>query len=273
MNKKVLPQHDIFLACKEVLDTTLKPLHYEELTRRGLRVLGVLESEVNWKKQIEDVREKMLERRWQQSVFYLGDPCYLGAVTHWFQRGFNLGEPIVIPTDVSIAIQGTYEALMRDNMVKKNPSASDSARMMAKAQGMQTEQPVKEWFKSNWPILYRPSDNDRQWTRPSDHDFKLKINGRAFGVDVSGPDRDGNHGNTSGKKPTDLHLICAPTEDNRAIEWLAFVRGSEYTKNLVPELCVSPLQLIVWLNCIQDGLPYDLLKSQSRLRKGRLSNY
>ena len=192
----------------------------------------------------------------QYDTFYTGKPHRMVALRSWFkteqlpllQLDFE-----IIPGNASAGVRGAYECLMRSaHMLQKTT-------MERRASGLVLEQHVALWFKKQWPTLYLPPDNDGQWDRPCDHDFKLNIRGRIVKVDVSGPRSNGTFGNPgNGKHRTDLHLICEIRD--RDVWWLAVVPKETYNEVVIPESGRSPLQMIVWLNCIQDGIDYEAVR-------------
>ena len=256
----VAPMEELFHECFRVLQQEFCPLHYAELTEKALANLSLSKNDVNWVRQVEDVREKMLQTG-QYGSFYIGKPLCIGGLRCWFEKRqlslFKPTEGIFIAGNVSAGIEGAFEAVMRSPfMIKKYPSASDERRMFALAQGLVIEQHISKWFQAQYPNFYQHSDNYHQWQRPCDHDFKLCLDNRAFKVDVTGKRLNGKFGNPGkGKKTTDLHLVCEVIDD--AVRFISVIPGKHYSGEIFPEKDgIPPERMIVWLNCVKNKLPY-----------------
>lgn len=257
----------MFRACNEVLDETLKPIHYAELTQLAVNKLGIKPSDLDWERQKEDVREKMLLSG-KFNAGYTGKPQCLAFKKDWFpgsqMRLLNTPDDYVsIPGNIRSGIRGAYEALMRmPYMVTKYTTATPERRFLSGAKGLVIEAHVTDWFKKNWPRFYREPDNYEQWERPCYHDFKLDIGKRVLLVDISGEKLNGQYGNPGGgKMPVDLHLLCSVDEGANKVIWKGFVRGEKYTAGIFPSLATTPTRLVVWLNCLHDSIDYGLFSS------------
>lgn len=246
----------LFPACRDALDEARRPLHYHELTRRGLARIGVPIRDIQFSEVCEDVREKLLIAE-QYDTFYTGKPLRLAALRSWFKTEQPLlfqFDTIVIPGNASAGARGAYEGLMRYAYMLQKTT------MERRASGLVLEQHVALWFKEHWPTFYQPPDNAGQWDKPCDHDFKLAIGNTVLKVDVSGPRYNGQFGNPgNGKHRTHLHLICEI--GGQDVYWRGVVAGREYNDIVVPELARSPLQMVVWLNCLQDSIAYDIVSN------------
>lgn len=261
-----LPFDTVFPVCRKILDRELRPIHYRELTEKALGQLGLTIKDVHWQRQIEDVREKMLEAG-RYETFYIGHPYCLAGVKWWFKSDqtmlFNPTEGIIIPGNAQAGADGAFEALMRDPYMKIKTNAPTDRIAKGRASGLVLEKHVAYWFKSKWPMLYVPPDNEGQWTQWCDHDFKLKVNGQIARVDVSGPRQNGLFGNPGqGKRGVDFHLICEITGQD--ILWRSIFRGDSYKSSIFPDGETSggfwPERMIVWLNCIRDGIDYKTIR-------------
>jgi len=90
--------------------------------------------------------------------------------------------------------------------------ADTEARRKGQLRGLVIEHHVSGWFKRNFRSNYLEPDNYRQWTKTCPHDFKLKIKGTVYRVDVSGPKKDGSFGSYH-QKPhhgVDYHILAKP---------------------------------------------------------------
>jgi len=263
----VVPMPKLFQACSKVLDDNKRPMHYRGLTLAGLQKLGRSKEGVNWTRQIEDVREKMLEAG-QYGTFYLGKPYCLAAKRDWFitDRFFApIGQSQRISIDPGLIETVTFEALMRQPyMQKKNPFANEGRRLAALAKGLAIEAPVKQFFREQWPDFYLQPDNEGKWTIPCDHDFWLLVDGYRWKIDVCGPNQYEEYRNPGqGKKSVAFHLLCR--RESGYIIWEAVHKGENFQGTVTLENAISPLVFIVFLNCYKYGVPYDELK-QAALR-------
>ena len=244
----------LFPACVDVLRSFQMPLHYKNLTKLAIKRLGITCHKRAFEKCSEDVREKLL-RAGGRGTAYIGAPLCYGVIRSWFiseQSMLNFDE-IRIPGNATAGIAGAYEALMRP-MVQRKLSVPASIRNESKARGKVIEHHVYEWFKKQWPRLVLPPTNADKWQAPAADDFRLQIEGRMIAVDVFGPLRDGTYGNPYHKKPADIHLGCRV--EGADILWHSVVPGHQFTDTVIPALTRSPLQMVVWLNCVREGIDY-----------------
>ena len=80
---------------------------------------------------------------------------------------------------------------------------------------------------------------------------------------MSGKRLDDSYGGAVGKHPVDFHLMC--DIDGDKVRWISVVPKSEYGKHVFPEIDgFSPERMLVWLNCVRDGLPYDAIKAAAK---------
>lgn len=261
----------LFPLCRQYLDEQLKPLHYEEITRGGIQLLGIPEEQINFQRQKEDVREKMLQAG-MHGTFYTGEPYFYGCVRDWF-TGYQLPlfnpdvfMPVVIPGSATSGVTGAFEGIMRfPHMIAKNESVPQRLRAFGCARGLVIEQHVYDWFKTQWPSMVFPPGNAGQWAKHCDHDFRVKLpNGKMLEIDVWGPSsRNGLYTKPKYKKSTHLHLQCRIDETGHNVIWESVVVGDGYENSdtSIPLLGKSPKQMIVWLNCIRDGIQYDDIKA------------
>jgi len=264
MANDVLPMRALFPVCRDVLQARLQPLHYAELTRLALRHLGIPETAVNWARQIEDVREKLLLAG-RYASFYVGRPHCLGAARGWFATPqYELVNPthgIRIPARVQPAITGAFETALRWPHMQAHFPALPTAHARAAAQGLVLEHYVRAWFQEHWPEFYRAPDNAGRWTQACAHDFKLVVHERVYAIDVCGPGRNGVY-RLGNKLPVHFHLLCAPLDTD--VLWFSVRPGRIYTaagELELPAGGIAPERMIVWLNCMQAGLPYTVLKT------------
>lgn len=260
----VLPMTEMFRVCSQVLDDSRCPLHYRELTRLALRRMNRDEHHVDFGRQVEDVRQKMLEAG-RHETFYAPKPLCLGAKREWFSAD---GQQLLIAPDLQVeippsipaAIEGATEAILRSpHMVQKKKYARPEVVARARAGGLVIEALVKSYFRREWPDAFVPPDNDGQVERWCDHDFKLRINGAVLKFDVANPSLDGEWRVSEGKRSTDFHLRCRLREGR--VVWESIVPGALYASNPRPWLLVAPLRLVVRLNCEKHGVDYALISN------------
>lgn len=264
MGLDTLPFPTIFPVCVDILRENLIPTHYVELTKAALLKLGLTPNDVNWQRQIEDVREKLLQAG-RYETFYIGDPYCLGGLRWWFETGqLRLLHPtqgITIPGNAQSGVNGAFEALMRFPEYKiKNPNAPLENRTYTCARGLVLQEHISDWFKQKWPKFWLPPENHKQWKTGCSHDFRLNIDGDIIKIDVSGPRLNGTFGNPgNGKHLTDFHLICEIIGQD--VLWRDIRRGTEYQSILFPEAGICPERLVVWLNCLKHNIDYKAIKS------------
>ncbi len=265
MRPDVVPQRPLFTAAARVLEQAQMPLHYKDLTRRAVQALGLALTEINLGKVMEDVREQMLLAG-RHGSFYLPRPYCLGGLRRWFrnpQSELFHTDRVRIKGSAMRGRLGAYEALMRGPfMLDKTISGDVMKRNMARARGLVVEQHVVGWMLENWPEFVLPAENEGQYERPCNHDLRLEVSGRIIKVDVAGKSflTDTYGAPRFGKIRADLHLLCCENGSDVLVEGIQ--RGTEFGEHIVPEQATSPVTLVVWLNCLKEGLPYaDLIRA------------
>lgn len=264
-----LSMKDTFSACVEVLERELRPIHYRELTELTLAKLAVPKRSVNFEKEIENIREKLLLAE-QRGTFYVGRPHCVGALRRWFSTGqlcFNLDPPVIIPGNATSGVSGGFEAWSRSaSMVTHNPALTNTAMLRhLRVKALVLEKHVSEWFAEKYPDFYMPPDNADRFDSWCDHDFKLSVNGTVFRVDVAGPDKNGHYGHRGRKPRTDLHLVCRIA--GRNCVWEGATRGDRFTDCVIPETITSPAAVLVWLNCVSLGMDYPAISNAAHRRE------
>lgn len=262
MIREELSMLDTFPACVSILERELRPLHYSELTKMALAAVGKNPAQVLWRKEIENVREKLLCAG-QRGTFYIPSPFCMGALRHWFkldQLSFNL-ETVVIPGNASAGVAGGIEAWARSDYMEVHNSALKNTHYLKslRVKALVLEKHVSEWFRENYPEFYSEPDNHGNYERWCNHDFKLSVYGKTYRVDVAGPDRNGDYGHRGKKPKTDVHLLCRLVGKNCL--WDAVVRGDGFSQTVIPETATSPTAFLVWLNCAKNNIPYPELIS------------
>ncbi len=259
----------LFQAAVEVLTAERCPLHYAALTQRALGLLGaphagILRDAGALRKNAENVREKLLARG-RAGTLYLGGAWASGALQRWFRSASSQGalfgsipgrDTVCIPGHATAAAEGAYTMLMRaDYLEDKYASVDPDRRARGRARGYILESQVVSWFATHYPRFYRPADNHRQWAQWCAHDFKLALPSRVLHVDVAGPSLRGPYLASPHKQVTDVHLLCRLQDDHCVFEGV--LRGSAFTGAMTPATAGSPVNFLVWLNCLSRGLPYD----------------
>jgi hypothetical protein len=261
-----LPFPVLFPLCLAILEEARMPLQYRDLTLRAMQRLGILSADHATfpeavRKNEENVREKFLKNRWKGQTFYLGNPYCLGGLRRWFHlpqsQLFHLDE-VRIPGHAQAGVTGAFQALMRfPYLQQKNPYASASVRMQACAAGFVLEAHITHFFLEHYPTLFVLPDNahdHRQWDK---NDVYLVVKGQRFGVDIFGPTRTGRFTRAPGKPLTDIHIAASIDQDACVLRGVT--RGQDLPHEFFPQTSWSPINFLVWLNCLRAGLPYKLL--------------
>lgn len=263
----VVSMSELFPAISMELDQALVPMHYRKLTLAGLYRLGFnaeKRKKLNWSRQMEDVREKMLKAG-QFGCFYLGKPYCLGAKRIWFQANrINVpGEDdIVMSIPGELMASEMKDALLRSQHMVQKHATSPERLNEARANGLTIEAALREYFKSHWPAFYREAANKGQYATWCDHDFRLVVNGYDWKVDVSGQRLNGTYGNPgSGKKAVDWHLLARL--DYGGVVWEGVVSGKKFGDLVQIEETMPAKNFAVYLNCYREGLPYDQLRTEA----------
>lgn len=261
MTRHIISQAELFPICSRLLDEARLPIHYRSLTQQAVARLGYREADLDMFRAAEDVREKMLGAH-RYETFYVGSPLCVGAKRHWFkspQLTLLQLDHVVIRGNAQSGATGAFESLMRVNSMIRKHVTSDERRNLGLANGQVIEHHVSDWFKEQWPDFYLEPDNKGQWERPCSHDFKLRIGNQVLEVDVTGPRlRGGLYGNPGGgKKSVDLHLLCRIS--GKDVVWEGVRTGRLYRQTVTPETSLSPLRMVVWLNCHKAGLDYSAI--------------
>jgi hypothetical protein len=248
---------DLFPACSEVLDRALLPLHYRDLTIAGLHLLRVPIQTVNMVRQMEDVREKMLEAG-RFGTAYLPAPHCMGYKRSWLPAPMpaliNTMTPIQIASNIQASEDALYEGLRRNPYMINKYNIPWDSRARKRSRGLLIESHVRQWFQQRYPNLYQPPANHQRWQQPCDHDFQLVVYGKAHKVDVMGPALDSTLQFAAGKHITDVHLV-AGIQGNAVMLYggglgkdFAHINDLDTTRSILP--------LLTMLNCAQAGLHY-----------------
>lgn len=260
MPADALPMGLVFAACRRVLLRDVEPLHYVELTRRALALLGHDDHMLTWKRQIEDVREKFVG----DDIFYSGAPHCLFGYRWWF-RSRMLVRPtdgVVIPASVEAGIRGGFEGLMRSPHMVVKTSAPLERVMQARARGLVVESHVRGYFARRFPRLYRPPPNEGRWTQHCGYDFGLMLDGRLVRIDISSRKRSGEYGLPVGDKEMghDHRILAESRDDNVVI--VSILGGPELRAVYVHEEHngMPPEYWLIRLHCAQHNLDYSELR-------------
>jgi len=248
----------LFNACADILAAHRRPIRYDALTYMALKSLGISRNDADFNKEKENVREKMLIAG-RYGALYTYKPLYCGVLAHWFTTSEQMEmllDVVHIPGSATAGSVGAMEALMRvEHMEVHNQALIGSElRMEALANGLVLEKHIAFWFDENYPDMYSDADNSGNWRRPCNHDFKLTVGKRTYRIDVTGPDRHGEHGKRGKKRPTDIHLL-AEISGSECL-WTGVTKGEHFVDRLDPATVFSPVAFLVWLNCHKHGIDY-----------------
>lgn len=250
---------NVFSACRNVAEREIRPLHYVFMARRALSLLNYSETELNWQRQIEDVREKLLLKG-RLGFGYLRRPYCLAYLREWLDARilFNPYPPLEITPSLQSSLRACEQVALRKYIDKTSAPKINIAR--GRSRGLLIEAHVRMWFESQWPDYVLPPDNEGQWVTPCDHDFKLRFNDRIIKVDVAGPRASGQYGYPfgGGKHSTDVHILASI--DNNSVSLHGFVYHAEYQDSF-SLFETRPIQCLIFrLNCLKSGIDYSLFK-------------
>ncbi len=265
MANDTVPMPAVFSACVAEMEDCLLPLHYQQLTERALARLGIPKQAVNWHRQIEDVREKLVEAE-RFGTAYTGEPQCLVFLRSWVRSDEpmlfnNIEKPvIIINANFPCSEEACIEALMREPYMLTKTSAPRERRLRGLAKGMLIEHHIKEYFRSRWPDFYVAADNERKWEMACDHDFKLLVGGKLCKVDIAGEHLNGRFGRSPGKRGVDIHIMAKLYGDRLVLE--GFSPGSQFiAREHLDWWNATPIQpLLVYLNCQKAGIDYASLR-------------
>jgi len=167
---------------------------------------------------------------------------------------------VIIERNAKSIERAALEYAHRDAyMLKKGRVIPVEIIKWTRISGLVLERHVVDMFERRWNRIFRPADNDRQWSMWSNHDFKLALPA-PFGVvpvDVSGPRFNDSYGlpKNGRKQCAFLHLLVRgvphrpadPTAYERVI-WFGVVRGQYFDKNIDPSRMTLPSGLISYLD-------------------------
>lgn len=254
-----------FPSAVEVLRESMTPMHYKQLTVRVCKKLGISPApSVVLDKMAEDIREKLLAAE-RLGTFYVGAPFFCAGLTSWFRQELMVTpeDHVVIPPSMLAARVGAIDALNRAPFMIQKTNSSQDRLNRGRMEGKILEEQVSHYFRSNWPDFYLPPDNSGNFKRFCFHDFKLKVGNKTILYDVAGPGLDGTYRASTGKKPVDIHLLAR--FDGDSVRWESVVRGKDYEGDLIPETGISPVRYAVYLNCIHNNFPYQLMCEAARV--------
>lgn len=245
MANDTLPMDWFFPLCVCVLEREKRPLRYIRLTELALKEAGLKRNEVCWERQIEDVREKLLDAR-NRGTFYVGSPHCLGALQRWFQPLPLPEEPARVPVFARAAVAATVDALTADPYLKVGHTQLAPQVVKERAFEPVMKRLVSAWFARQWAKAYQTPDADRR--SPRGYDFMLA----GYAVEVATAH--------TAKSGVDLCLICDYAGDE--ILWTRVIANGEgdVFHRQAFEFALTPEAMTVWLNCRRDGIDYELLK-------------
>lgn len=246
-------------ACYQVLTEILTPVHYADLTKLAFNRLSANPSEFDWRKQTERVRERLPEYK---DIRYAGNPLCFMFFEYWFAGPqIHLFNPdaIRIPINSKSTKNGILEAKLRiPYLLYKGGRVTKKQLYQTARNGFVLENNVVDWFKSKWPSMILDADNKGVWHRGCDHDFKIQdlLSGYAYKFDVQGPNFRGEYNSPKGKPKTDYHIQCKFENSVILIESICTGRQLKKANKVIPVQNISPLRLIVWLNCLSNSIDY-----------------
>jgi hypothetical protein len=177
MANDTLPMPVIFKACDDILNKSIRPYYYKELTELALESIGVSINSVNITKQYEDVREKYCYR---PGVKYIPNPDCLIYLDKWISKLnlINPFDPYFLPCDIKDAYKANFEGLMRSEHMENKHNIDIASRMKKRAKGLLIEHHVSGWYRRQWPLLFKEPNNKDIYNMACSHDLtvsRLKI--------------------------------------------------------------------------------------------------
>lgn len=257
---------DFFPVCARILAEAMRPLHYAELTERGLKALEWRCTRATLSSAAGDVREKMLGHRRYGSA-YVGRPLCVGILRRWFLPGqlqfLNTREGVYIPHDPACQEEASFEAVMRiRHMLPKGANDEQHARRVLA--GLSIEKHVAGWFRMNFPNQYREPENVGKYEEWCRHDFRVTIGQSIVGVDVMSPSRDGSYRVSPSKPKTHIHLMAE--RDLFNVRLYGFRFGRELVECFGPD-CIAPIsRFIVRLRCEANDWDYGAMVRIAKTR-------
>ncbi len=264
--KSVIYQRDLRPVCGRILDEEIRPIHYADLTRMAINRVG--RNGVDFTKVKEDVREKILMAG-LDGCGYIGAPYCYAFKKKWIkgdQAVLNFEEPIPVPVTVSSSTAGACETIYRFKHMIHKPTGTyipiDEAEpgvVKFRIERAIVEQNVSDYFKQNWPKLWMPPSNDKKYKKPASDDFRIRVKNYIYNFDVFTPGRNGKGGLVKWKRPAHIHVMAEYDDDGVNIR--GFTTGQLFSSHQwSPEEIYPFHQLVFWLNCMQDDMPYDKIR-------------
>lgn len=257
------PEGKLKKNCYQILNENLVPIHYAALTKRAFEQLGLEPILYDWEKQVERVRERLPGYK---NVKYTGAPLCLMFIEHWFfGPQFPLFNPdtITIPIDPESTACGMYETEQRFPYLKRKGGRATRVQLFETAQkGFVLENNVVDWFKSKWPGIIFDADNKGLWAEWCDHDFKIHVpfSRTVYKMDVQGPNYKDEYNAPPRKPKADYHIQCRFEDDAILIESICTGDQLKESDKIIPVQNISPLRLVVWLNCLSNRIDYTTLR-------------
>lgn len=194
-----------------------------------------------------------------------------GIKTEWVlretldrQRSLLVGDPFDIEYSNSVAIAAESEAACRQPHMRNKYGQSEAAHFRAIADGLIVEHHVRSVFASRWMKSLRHADNHLKWQQYCSHDFKLRIDGNWYDVDVCRPDRFGDYGCKGYKRPVNIHIVAQRFGDIVSIE--GWSPGKEFAGTAPTYAMRNIRQLFFILNCDAAGIDF---REAARRRTGK----
>ena len=242
-----------FIEAVRELRRVAKPLHPKELSRR---VESKIDPPYRARDPYEDIREKMAMAR-QHGSFLVPKPDCLVGLLEWFEvSGDSLNVNLDIFEQPGSATTSYKIALRMERLAGRllTKVADTPARRAGMARGITVEEYVKQWFRQEFPDFFIDGPD-----RVLETDFWMLVNDRRWSFDVASVKDDGVVGIPNDKKPTDFHVFGQIKDSSVYVQ--GYLRGRELpNRNFRIEYSKPIAPIIVWLQCVRDGIDYDKLR-------------
>lgn len=281
---RVLERGPVIAACGKILDSELRPIHYQELTFLAyVYEFGVDPRSVRWQKgTIEDVREPIADPekcgwKYYDSFRYASAPFASIHRPSWFREDDEIGTTPHRSKRLPIGIddwETAYEAVMKRSTTMKRHGRTLAEVRRHGMEGELLQAVVTGWFAFNLGSRLLPASNHRVWDQWAWDDFRLMNSaGDELIVDVL------KVGSWKDAKRAHLHIFAQFDDADRPkfVDVCEVQTGALWHPNGYPfEGSLSPIRLMVWQNMLAEGIDVDeyraAIKTWESERKGHVDS-
>lgn len=257
---KSIPTSELVPVCAQILREKMRPIHYRDLAEEAASRI-VQNDKFIGSDIAEDLRGKGRGFPGKKAgMFYTGKPYCMIALREWFEPTISpiYPQPVQITFDASL--KAATETALRIGYMLNKYNVSETARAYMVARGLLIEQHVRNWFGNVWPYEVTPPDNENDYRKPCDHDFKLTygMQQKIYKVDVCGPNSmTRQYGKPPKKSPVDFH-VCA-REESGHVMIDGFVTKANYIEQVKPYQITPISALVCWAWCMFKGISHKVI--------------